>query len=291
MALILITWDTADWGLLEPLIKSGSLPNLARLVSQGATTPLATFSPAHRSPLLTSLATGLPPERHGVLLDSAPASNGIDIEPWPRSARIGTSLFEHADRHGLNVAALAWPAHNLKLLSGRGLVLPPDWHLHPKLSSGLQDASLREAVSELAVSANEIGSADIGAFLGRAPTPEDLQSPEAALLAHSLADSLSQVALATWLVEHAQPDLLAVRFGALGDIGAHFMRYHPPQLSGISDKDFQRWSPVITASYQIHDALIATILQAAPDSEVVVAAPYSWHHGKRRPEMLSLIHI
>ncbi len=58
--------DGGDWRVLDPLIERGLMPNFARLRRDGATAPLVIDSP--RSPeSWTSLATGQPPQVHGII--------------------------------------------------------------------------------------------------------------------------------------------------------------------------------------------------------------------------------
>jgi predicted AlkP superfamily phosphohydrolase/phosphomutase len=33
--LLLIGWDAADWKVIDPLVKAGQMPNLARLIAGG----------------------------------------------------------------------------------------------------------------------------------------------------------------------------------------------------------------------------------------------------------------
>ncbi|MBK6898443.1 MAG: alkaline phosphatase family protein [bacterium] len=65
--LLVIGIDSADWGLLDPMIAEGRLPRLAALRAQSASGRMKTFVPLEKSPLLwASICTGVGPEVHGV---------------------------------------------------------------------------------------------------------------------------------------------------------------------------------------------------------------------------------
>jgi hypothetical protein len=63
---LLIGVDGADWRYIDPLIARGELPHLAELKQRGAFGPLKTFRPTLSPVVWTSIATGVPPGRHGV---------------------------------------------------------------------------------------------------------------------------------------------------------------------------------------------------------------------------------
>ena len=285
--LLLIVWDVADWDLLRPLLASGRMPNLARLLGTGSAARVFSPQPHHAAPLLATLLTGLPAENHGVLLDAAPAADGLGTEPWPASARVGLGLTEHLARNGFRVAALGWPCHSPELPSG-GFAPPPGWStlLAPDREALVPaaDLELREALRELAVAPNELSAEDILPFRAAGSTAADLAGPEAGLLAHAVADSLSQVALGTWLQEHRRPDLLAIRFSALAPLCARFMPAHPPRLAGVSEGECAAWHRAVSQAFALHDDLLGALLSAHPaEGSVLLASPLGWQSGHLRP--------
>jgi hypothetical protein len=64
--LLFIGLDGADWRYMEPLIARGRLPRLAALRQRGAWGELATVTPTLSPVIWTSIATGVPPEEHGI---------------------------------------------------------------------------------------------------------------------------------------------------------------------------------------------------------------------------------
>ena len=58
--------DGATFDVAAPLVRAGRLPNLARLMQEGAHAPLASTVPPMTFPSWTAFLTGLGPGRHGV---------------------------------------------------------------------------------------------------------------------------------------------------------------------------------------------------------------------------------
>ena len=63
---LLIGWDAADWQMIHPLLDSGLMPSLQRLIEGGVMGNLSTLSPMLSPILWTSIATGKRAYAHGV---------------------------------------------------------------------------------------------------------------------------------------------------------------------------------------------------------------------------------
>jgi predicted AlkP superfamily phosphohydrolase/phosphomutase len=76
---VIIGLDGATWTLLRPWIDQGQLPNLARLVQEGASGPLTTTIPPVSASAWVSFATGCNPGKHGAFDFVFPQPGGYDI--------------------------------------------------------------------------------------------------------------------------------------------------------------------------------------------------------------------
>lgn len=63
---ILIGIDSATWHVMTPLVQTGKLPNLARLMENGAYGPLKTFYPTLSPLIWSTMSTGKSPDKHGM---------------------------------------------------------------------------------------------------------------------------------------------------------------------------------------------------------------------------------
>lgn len=66
MTLLIIGFDGATFDLIKPWARDGYLPNLARLMDEGATADLASTLPPVTSPAWPTFMTGVNPGKHGV---------------------------------------------------------------------------------------------------------------------------------------------------------------------------------------------------------------------------------
>ena len=95
--------DGGDWDVLDPLIATGRLPNLARLRQQGATAAMDVDS--GKSPeSWTTLASGHPREKHGVWVPDGPFDD--PVVP-PANVRV-KRLWDIAGKHDRRALVVDW---------------------------------------------------------------------------------------------------------------------------------------------------------------------------------------
>ncbi|HET9034552.1 MAG TPA: alkaline phosphatase family protein, partial [Myxococcaceae bacterium] len=63
---VLFGIDGADWQVIDPLIAAGRMPNMARVVREGARGVLQSMEPSASPALWTTIATGVTPDHHGI---------------------------------------------------------------------------------------------------------------------------------------------------------------------------------------------------------------------------------
>jgi hypothetical protein len=112
---LIIGVDGASWSAIDPLLAQGKLPHLAKLIARGVHADLATVEPVISPVVWTSIATGQPPEVHGI----------GDFFGDARAIAAPT-IFERLAVQGLRVGTyewlVTWPP---RALPG-GFVIP-DW--------------------------------------------------------------------------------------------------------------------------------------------------------------------
>ena len=126
--------DGADWRILNPLMAAGKMPNLAGLVSEGASGPLASTIRPESSVAWSTFATGVNPGKHGVYGFMQPAdpadplgayalTSGADIQA-PRFWRL---LAERGVRTGLLHLPFTFPIQPLNGFCVSGMLTPGGW--------------------------------------------------------------------------------------------------------------------------------------------------------------------
>src|SRR3974390_2707504 len=108
--LLLVGWEAADWKILHPLIDSGRMPSLQRLVEGGASGLLLSAQPLVPAAQWTSLVTGKRPWQHRVCHQFQPDEKGQGLGPIACAHRKAATIWEIFARRGKKSLIVGWPA-------------------------------------------------------------------------------------------------------------------------------------------------------------------------------------
>ncbi|MBN2329563.1 MAG: alkaline phosphatase family protein [Candidatus Omnitrophica bacterium] len=95
--LLVLGLDGATWNLINPMMQSNELPVIQRLIESGSKGVLESLDPMESPNLWTSIATGMPSDRHGI--------NGYFCT---RADLHVNRVWDIAHRHGLQVGLFSW---------------------------------------------------------------------------------------------------------------------------------------------------------------------------------------
>src|SRR6516165_7545109 len=142
---LLVGWDAADWQVIRPLMRTGKMPHLQRLVETGVRGNLTTLAPILSPLLWTTIATGKRADKHGILgfVEPDPASGGI--RPVASTSRKCKTIWNILTQEGLRTHVVGWFAsHPAEPINGvnvsnfftvpaspRSRVPPPRGSVHP----------------------------------------------------------------------------------------------------------------------------------------------------------------
>ncbi|MDP8256724.1 MAG: alkaline phosphatase family protein [Candidatus Alcyoniella australis] len=105
--------DGATFDLIDPLVRSGRLPHISRMIDHGARGELNSTIHPLTPQAWASMATGTNPGRHGVFDFGQRKPGSYNIELVTAAQRHGEALWETASRHGKSVGVinmpLSWP--------------------------------------------------------------------------------------------------------------------------------------------------------------------------------------
>jgi predicted AlkP superfamily phosphohydrolase/phosphomutase len=118
--LLIIGLDGASWDVIDPLLQGGQLPNLARLIRQGASGALRSLEPMISTMLWTSISSGKLPDKHGVR-DFAISSKAVQCK------RLWDILGEQGLSIGVYGHLITWPPDSVK-----GFMVPGTFALGPE---------------------------------------------------------------------------------------------------------------------------------------------------------------
>ena len=289
--LLLIGWDAADWKVIQPLLDSGQMPNLARLMAGGVHGNLATIYPALSPMLWTSIATGKRPYKHGIHGFSEPLPDGSGVRPITLLSRKTKAVWNILNQTGHRSLVVGWwPSHPAEPLNGvmvsnhfqQPAGTPGEM---PPLSAGIvHPPSLAASLGELRVNPMELNGDFIRLF---APDYEKVdQGVDKRLhtLGKIIAETMSVHAVATELLSTQPWDFAAIYYSGIDHFGHAFMRYHPPRLPGVPETDFAIYQNVIANGYRYHDAMLGTLLDFADaNTTVILMSDHGFHPDHLRP--------
>jgi tetratricopeptide (TPR) repeat protein len=295
--------DGADWEIIDPLIEAGQLPNLARLKARGAWGNVKTMTPALSPLLWTSVATGKPPEQHGIidfLVQDAKTGQVVPVSSRWRKVKALWNIFTDAGRTSAFVAWWAtWPAEAVEgtMVSDRvayslfgfeagetdraGATHPAGYfqEIRPKIADDSQiplaevQRFARVSPEEFRALRGRIGLDPRGAY--REPVNH---------LTKILASARSYQAIALDILARGQPDLFSVYYQGIDEICHRFAHFMPPKMSMVTDEEYAKYRGAVFAFYRYQDRLLGEVLAGlSPATTVIVLSDHGFMNGSNRP--------
>lgn len=293
--LLVIGLDGADWEILDPLLEQGRLPNLKRLVDGGVRAKLLTISPMLSPVIWTTVATGVEPDRHGILdfLVSDPAGEGR--EPVTSRQRKVPTVWEILGRSGVDVGVVAWwaswPADEVSgyLVSDRLAYQLFEYEADPDDPEGKTwPPRLYDRIRPLQVPPDAVPWERVVSFLSGPRTgPGEFDAEETELLEGFrtlLASGDSYVAITEALRREFRPRFEAVYLEGTDTVGHLFMRYRPPRLPGVEDARFESFREMVDRYYELADEYVGRLLEGTGDeTTVMILSDHGFASDATRP--------
>lgn len=105
--IVVIGFDGAGWPTIEPLIAAGKLPGLAELRSRSAWADFTTFKPTKSHVVWTTIATGRPMTRHGIMDFTYINQQGVEL-PVTKSKRVVPAIWQILDHWKMRSVVVNW---------------------------------------------------------------------------------------------------------------------------------------------------------------------------------------
>jgi predicted AlkP superfamily phosphohydrolase/phosphomutase/tetratricopeptide (TPR) repeat protein len=294
MRVLLIGWDAADWKVINPLMDSGKMPNVQRLVENGAMAHIATLHPPLSPMLWTSIATGKRPFKHGINGFAEPTPDGRGVQPVTNLSRKCKALWNILSQNDLrSIVTGWWPSHPSEPINGvmvsnhyqtaRG-PLEKGW---PMLPGAVHPPDLANTLAELRFHPDEVIPSLIEPFIPLAKEIDQEKDHRLANCMKTLCECVSIHSAATWLLQNQPWDFFAVYYDAIDHFCHGFMRYHPPRQEHIPERDFDLYHNVVSQAYQFHDQMLGTLLRLAGDGvRVILMSDHGFHPDHLRPRYI-----
>jgi len=279
--------DGADWELISELADDGRLPNLKALAQGGSTGSVQSIQPMVSPMLWTTVATGLTPDRHGVL-DFVDHAQQAPVNAFSRHT---PALWEISESFGRTALVSNWWT---------------DWppSQHDNIVFDTPGALVADAVSppedkaraaSLLVPVDTVGYAQVRRFLNIAPAEFDkaVGSGDASdpinvfrrVLAKTWSDHRVAINLYNDARQHNRdPLLVMMAYDGTDAVNHLFAPFHPPYREGVSQDGYRKFWPAVANYYSEVDRLLGEWMGVlAPDTTVIVVSAHGFRWGKNRP--------
>lgn len=276
--------DGADWELISELSSDGRLPNIRALAQGGTTASLQTIQPTVSPLLWTTVATGLPPDRHGVIDFVDRTSN----RPVDALTRRTPAVWEIAEAFGRQAEVVnwwaAWPATEEGAVTYDAPVT--------LMSNAVSPAQLEPRLRQFTVPVESLGYAQVGRFLNISAKEYDdavrsgNSSDPVNVFRNVLAKTWTDHRVALNLYQQQAPLLTMVSFEGTDAVNHLFAPYHPPYREGIPQDQFRKYWPTVANYYSEIDRLIGEWMKVlSEDTTVIIVSAHGFRWGKNRPRM------
>lgn len=287
---LLIGWDAADWKIAAPLMDAGKMPHLERLVSQGVMGNIATLFPALSPMLWTSIATGKLAYKHGVHGFAEPDPRSGMVRPITNLGRKCKALWNILQQNDLTSNVVGWwPSYPAEPISGvmvsnhfqaATCAFDEDWPLKP---FSVHPPQLAAQLAKFRVHPGEIAEQQVLPFVPRLHDMDLKDRSELSGLIRILAETATVQAVSTAIMQHEPWDFMGVYFDGIDHFCHGYMRYHPPHLSWVPEKEFDYFKDVINIAYQFHDMMLGAMLSlVGEDTTVILLSDHGFHSDHLR---------
>ena len=107
------------------------------------------------------------------------------------------------------------------------------------------------------------------------------------MLPKILSETINVHNAATWIMQNREWDFLAVYYNAIDHFCHGFMKFYPPRMDDVDEKQYQIYKDVISSAYRYHDMMLHTLMQmAGPDTLVVLVSDHGFHSDHLRPKRI-----
>ena len=289
---LLIGWDAADWKVINPLMDSGQMPALERLVNGGVMGNIATLDPPLSPMLWTSIATGKRPYKHGVLGFTEPNENADGIRPVLVTSRKVKAIWNILTQHQLKTHVLGWwPSHPAEPINGIAISnffqrsnksMDEKWEM---ADGAVFPEAKADFFSKFRVHPQELTAAHIIPFVADAAKVDQEKDKRLFTISNILAHCTSLHAAATYILEHEEWDFMGLYLDAIDHFCHAFMKFHPPKMDKVSQEDFELYKDVVNSAYRFHDMMLERLVElAGPEATIILISDHGFHPDHLRPE-------
>lgn len=280
--------DGLEWDIAGPMIESGRLPNLSRLVSEGAWGEIRSLDTLESPVIWTSISTGKLPEKHGITgftsRRGAARDGAIFTADYREARTVWDILGERGYTVGIVMWLVTWPPEpvNGYLVSD---YIKYDWRATGRPEATTFPSELADDISGHVVRTDDVPYERIAGFLRGDPRDDADLLARARPLRSAVAVDDAARGIGLELARENPVDFLAVYFSGIDLVSHHFWdEAFPESGPGASERDVEVFGAVIERYYERADQVLGEFLASIDDRTTVIVTSDHGHSGpKPRP--------
>lgn len=262
--LLIIGLDAATFDLINPWVAKGKLPNLAGLMSAGASGRLASVVPPITPPAWTSFMTGKNPGKHGIFdfLETHPGT--YSQRYLNASSRRTKTIWRMLNEAGYTVGTMnlpfTYPPEHLDGFQISGMATPSEkspFVFPPELRSELEGCLGRFRLDQ-----RYLGF--MSTNLRRQRVLDDMKHLDDQWLRASL-----------YLMEKHSADVMMFTFMSIDTVQHHFWQYMDPTHHYYDPKAVPEFGDAVFRVYEWLDRAVGRMMEkVSPDTSVFVVSDH-----------------
>lgn len=289
--LLLIGWDAADWKIIGPLLAKGHMPSLKKLIDNGVYGNMSTMNPPYSPMLWSSVATGKTPDKHGILGFIEVVPNQKAIRPVTANSRKSRAIWNILHNQGYKSNVVGWwpsfPAEPINgvMVSDKFQKVSPD----PSKQAPIRDGSIHpknlvEDLKDLRMFPFEVTKEHILPFIPKAAQIDQKKEGNGLIpLSKILSQNVSVHNASTYLLRKTDWDFMAIYFDLIDHFCHSFMKYYPPKLSRVPQKQYDIYKDVVNGAYRFQDMMLGRVLDLiSEDTTVIIMSDHGFESGYKR---------
>ena len=248
--LLIVGLDAATLDLINPWVAEGKLPNIARLMSAGASGRLASILPPITPQAWTSFMTGKNPGKHGIFEFMEMPAGMYSLRYVDASSRRTTTIWRMLNDAGYKVGTMnvpfTYPPEHLDGFQISGMATPTEdspFIYPPELRSELEGC-----LGKFRLDLRFLGFMSTDSR--RRQVLDDMKNLDRQWLRATL-----------YLIERHPADVMMFTFMSIDTVQHHFWQVHGYQPITIMMQALPRSSATLFCVYQWLDDAIARILE------------------------------
>lgn len=293
--LLLIGLDGATWKVLDPMLKTGKLPNFQKLIDNGVRAPLKTYEPTASPLIWTTIATGVEYEKHGIADFTVKIPNSDESVLPTSNLRRVKALWNILSESSYSVGVTGWwatyPAEKVTgyiisdqadTLRTKSYRIALEMKGKPRVNSNEQTfpKDLQNAIGGAIEASPNVGGEHLKRFMNL-PKKSLLRliNEKDKIDVHDIA-SVFRVALlidqafiegGIYAMEKYKTDFSAIYLNGLDAAEHHFWKYFEPEkFKNVDKKELGYYKNVIEEYYIYMDETLGRILQVFENEPLTV---------------------